>query len=88
MTSMPTSPDQRGLLPHRAQLQALIGSMLVTQLLDVATALGIADQLTEARNLLTSWPQPQRWIPMLCTGCRGRWPVTASLRRPGTAPSP
>jgi len=47
MTSMPTSPGQGGQSPHRAQLQELIGSMRVTQLIYVAATLGIADQLTE-----------------------------------------
>lgn len=47
MTSMPTSPGQGGPLPHRAQLQALIGSMRVTQLIYVAATLGIADLLKD-----------------------------------------
>ena len=47
MTSMQTSPGQGGLPPNRAQLQDLIGSMRVTQLIYVAATLGIADQLTE-----------------------------------------
>ncbi len=47
MTSIQTSPDQGGLPPSRAQLQELIGSMRVTQLIYVAAKLGIADQLTE-----------------------------------------
>jgi hypothetical protein len=47
MTSMQTSPGQGDPSPHRAQLQELIGSMRVTQLIYVAAALGIADQLKE-----------------------------------------
>jgi len=47
MTSKQTSPGQGGLPPHRAQLQELIGSMRVTQLIYVAAKLGIADQLKE-----------------------------------------
>jgi hypothetical protein len=47
MTSMPTSPGQGGQPPNRAQLQELIGSMRVTQLIYVAATLGIADQLKE-----------------------------------------
>ena len=47
MTSMQTSPGQGGQSPHRAQLQELIGSMRVTQLIYVAATLGIADQLTD-----------------------------------------
>jgi O-methyltransferase domain len=47
MTSMQTSPGQVGQPPHRAQLQELIGSMRVTQLIYVAATLGIADQLKD-----------------------------------------
>ena len=47
MTSLQTSPGQGGQPPHRAQLQELIGSMRVTQLISVAATLGIADQLTD-----------------------------------------
>jgi hypothetical protein len=47
MTSMPTSPGQGGQPPNRAQLQELIGSMRMTQLIYVAATLGIADQLKE-----------------------------------------
>ena len=47
MTSMPTSPGQGGPPPNRAQLQELIGSMRVTQLIYVAATLGIADQLKD-----------------------------------------
>ena len=47
MTSMPTSPGQGGLQPHRAQLFDLIGSMHMTQLIYVAATLGIADQLKD-----------------------------------------
>jgi hypothetical protein len=43
MTSMPTSLGQGGHPPHRAQIQDLIGSMRVTQLIYVAATLGIAD---------------------------------------------
>jgi hypothetical protein len=46
MTSLQTNPGQAGQPPHRAQLQDLIGSMRVTQLIYVAATLGIADQLT------------------------------------------
>jgi hypothetical protein len=47
MTSMQTSPGQGGPPPNRAQLQELIGSMRVTQLIYVAAKLGIADQLKD-----------------------------------------
>jgi cyclopropane fatty-acyl-phospholipid synthase-like methyltransferase len=47
MTSMQTNPGQGGLPANRAQLQELIGSMRVTQLIYVAATLGIADQLKE-----------------------------------------
>ena len=47
MTSMQTSPGQGGPPPNRAQLQELIGSMRVTQLIYVAATLGIADQLKD-----------------------------------------
>src|SRR5262245_61179269 len=47
MTRMPMSPGKGGQPPLRAQLQDLIGSMRVTQLIYVAAKLGIADQLTE-----------------------------------------
>jgi hypothetical protein len=44
---MQTSPGQVGRTPNRAQLQELIGSMSVTQLIYVAAKLGIADQLKD-----------------------------------------
>jgi O-methyltransferase domain len=47
MTSMPTSPGQVDRPPTRAQLQDLIGSMRVTQLIYVSATLGIADQLKD-----------------------------------------
>jgi hypothetical protein len=47
MTNMQTSAGQEGPPPQRAQLQELIGSMRVTQLLYVAATLGIADQLKD-----------------------------------------
>src|SRR5262249_48979755 len=47
MTSMQTSPGQGGQPPNRAQIQDLIGSMRVTQLIYVAASLGIADQLKD-----------------------------------------
>jgi hypothetical protein len=52
MTNMQTSPGRGGLPPHRAQLQELIGSMRVTQLIYVAATLGIADQLKEGPKSL------------------------------------
>jgi O-methyltransferase domain len=52
MTSMQKNPGQGGLPPNRAQLQDLIGSMRVTQLIYVAAKLGIADQLTEGPQRL------------------------------------
>ena len=47
MTSIQTSPGQVGRPPNRAQLQELIGSVRVTQLIYVAAKLGIADQLKD-----------------------------------------
>jgi hypothetical protein len=52
MTSRQTSSGQGGQPPLRAQLQELIGSMRMTQLIYVAATLGIADQLTEGPQRL------------------------------------
>ena len=52
MTTIQTSPGQGGLPPNRAQLQELIGSMRVTQLLYVVAKLRIADQLTKGPKRL------------------------------------
>ena len=83
MTSIQTSPGQEGQSPLRAQLQELIGSMRVAQLLSVAATLGIADQLTEGPKRLDELSAMIWYRAVLDGGWRTMRSSAAALKNPG-----
>ena len=82
MTSIQTSPGQEGQSPLRAQLQELIGSMRVAQLLSVAATLGIADQLTEGPKRLDELSAMVWYRAVLDGGWRTMRSSAAALKKP------